>query len=422
VRRMKANPLLTLWCLLLAFFSIVFAAHVARAVGQSGKTDAPTQTNPPKQTNASGVLNVQIENWVKPEPGWLYVLDPKPNAGEAGGRIWLVNPGTGEVKGGIRTGDNADFALSPDGNTLYVASRTDGDSSELAVIDTAEGVVLERATIDGRAVSDALPPFSTMAVSGDGLTLRILTVAPSSSDVDFFQLAAFDTQSGGFLPGSVRLWNCGPGRFINYRTAERFDFFCPRTNKVRLISVDANSHELRNLDIKLPWVRRIGAAEAIEAPDTQEIAIVRGDGAVIKLNTATQEFVETLAHPDLPDRVPPAAWPSSPDGSKVYVGYNSDYDRPYDNRFYLDYGRAPNIRPDNAMANEFHVLDASTWQKIGTIKTRKPFWSAVAGNDGKMLYAMAPQEHSILVIDTVKMRQIGVLQVGGTPALALVAP
>jgi hypothetical protein len=352
----------------------------------------------------------------------LYVLDPKPSADEPGGRVWLVDPETAKVMGSIRTGVGADFALSPDGSTLYVASLTERDSSELAVIDTAAGVILERSTIEGRAVTDALPPFSTMAVSGDGFTLRILTVAPTSSAVDFFRLAAFDTRSGAFLPESVRLWNCGPGRFITYRTTEQFDFFCPRTNKVRLISVDATSHELRNFDIKLPWVRRIGAAEAIEDPDAQEISIVRGDGAVIKMNTGTQEFAETLAHPELPDRVPPAAWPSSPDGSRIYLGYNKDYDRTYDNRFYLDYGRAPNIRPDNAMAGEFRVLDAHTWQKIATIKTAKPFWSAVTGNDGKTLYAMAPQEHSILVIDTLKMRQTGVLKVGGTPALALVAP
>jgi len=35
---------------------------------------------------------------------------------------------------------------------------------------------------------------------------------------------------------------------------------------------------------------------------------------------------------------------------------------------------------------------------------------------------MAPQKHSILVLDTVKMRQTRVLKVGGAPALALVAP
>jgi DNA-binding beta-propeller fold protein YncE len=418
---MRANLLLALSFLLLVALSIGFAAHAARAGGQSGKTNAPMQTNAPTPGDAS-VWNIVIEEWTKPEAGWLYVLDPKPAADEPGGRVWLVDPETAKVMGSIRTGDGADFALSPDGSTLYVASVTGGDASALAVIDTAAGVILERSTVEGRAVTDALPPFSTMAVSGDGLTLRILTVAPAASDVDFFRLAAFDTRSGSFLPESVRLWNCGPGRFINYRSAEQFDFFCPRTNKVRLISVDANSHELRNFDVKLPWVRRIGSAAAIEDADAQEIAIVRGDGAVIKMNTATQEFAETLAHPELPDRVPPAAWPSSPDGSRIYLGYNTEYDRTYDNRFYLDYGRPPNVRPDNAMAEEFRVLDAHTWRKIATIKTGKPFWSAVAGNDGKMLYAMAPEDHSILVIDAVKMRQTGVLKVGGTPALALVAP
>jgi hypothetical protein len=419
---MKASLLLALSFLLFMSFSIGSAVRAARAGGQSGQTKAQEQTNAPAQSDAPGGGNIAVENWAKPEPGWLYVLDPKPNADEPGGRVWLVDPENDKEMGSIRTGDGADFALSPDGTTLYVASLTDGDSSELAVVDTAEGVILERSTIEGRAVTDALPPFSSMAVSGDGLTLRILTVAPASSDADFFRLAAFDTRSGSFLTESVRLWNCGPGRFINYRSAEQFDFFCPRTNKVRLISVDADSHELRNFDIKLPWVRRIGAAEAIEEPGTQEIAIVRGDGAVFKMNIATQEFAETLAHPELPDRVPPAAWPSSPDGSKIYLGYNRDYDRSYDNRFYLDYGRAPNVRPDNAMAWEFRVLDAHTWRKIATIKTAKPFWSAVAANDGKTLYAMAPQDHSILVIDAVKMRQVGVLKVGGTPALALVAP
>jgi molybdopterin synthase catalytic subunit len=58
----------------------------------------------------------------------------------------------------------------------------------------------------------------------------------------------------------------------------------------------------------------------------------------------------------------------------------------------------------------------------GTIKTKMPFWSAAISRDGKMLYAMAPQKHSILVIDTVKMHQTGILKVGGAPTLALIAP
>jgi hypothetical protein len=410
---MKAN---LLFCLLSVSVALGFAARPARAGAAADQINAPTQTN------ASGDSKIEVENWAKPEPGWLYVLDPKPNADGPGGRVWLVDPETAKVMGSIRTGDNADFALSPDGSRLYVASVTEADSSELAVIDTAQGVVLKSGVVGGRAVMNGLPPFSTMAVSGDGLALRILIDAPKSPDADSLLLATFDTQAGEFLPGIVHLGNCGPGRFISYPTADQFDFLCPRTNRIRLIRVDAESRELQNLDVILPWERRVGAAQAIEAPGAQDIAIIRGDGAVFQMNVVTHEFADTLAHPVLPNRIPPAAWPSSPDGGRVYLGYNKDYDRHSDNRFYLDYGRPPNLRPNDATAGEFRVLDTRTWRKIGTIKTKMPFWSAVTGNDGKMLYAMAPQKHSILVIDTVKMRQICILKVGGTPALALVAP
>ena len=43
-------------------------------------------------------------------------------------------------------------------------------------------------------------------------------------------------------------------------------------------------------------------------------------------------------------------------------------------------------------------------------------------SDGKMVYATAPQKHSVLVIDTARMKQVSVLKVGGAPALAIVAP
>jgi hypothetical protein len=401
-----------------------FRGSLSQAGAEAGQISAPAENSASTDapTTAPGVSNIRVERWSKPKSGWLYVLDPKPDAGAPGGRVWLIDPETGNVMGSIRTGDNADFALAPDGSRLYVASITDGDSSELAVIDTAEGVVLERAAVEDREVGNVLPSFSTMAVSGDGLALRILRDTPESEDRDMFLLTTFDTQTGEFLPRSVRLHNCGPGRFISYPTANQFDILCPRSNRIRLIRVDAESREVQNQDIVLPWERRAGAAEAIEPPGAQAIAIVRGDAAVFQMDVVTREFAETPAHPVLPNRVPPAAWPTSPDGGRLYLGYNSEYDRHYDNRFYLDYGRPPNLRPNNALAGEFRVLDTRPWRKIGTIKTKTPFWSAVIGSDGKMLYAMAPQKHSILVIDAVKMRQIRMLKVGGAPTLALVAP
>src|SRR5271156_4149180 len=261
---MRANLLPSVFCLLFASFVPGSAAQPARAGAPVEQISAPTQRG------ASQNSNIQVENWAKPKPGWLYVLDSKPDAGGPGGRVWLLDPETAKVMGSIRTGDNADFALSPDGSRLYVASITEGDSSELAAIDTAQGTVLQRGLIEDREVANVLPAFSTMAVSGDGLALRILLDTPKSSDADSFLLATFDTQTGAFLPRSVHLGNCGPGRFISYPTADRFDFLCPRTNRVRLIRVDADSHELQNTDIVLPWERRIGAAEAIESSGAQD--------------------------------------------------------------------------------------------------------------------------------------------------------
>jgi hypothetical protein len=189
---MKANPLPSLFCLLSVSFALGFAARPARAGEPVGQTSAPTATG------AAGNSNIEIDNWAKPKPGWLYVLDFKPDAGGPGGRVWLVDPETGKVMASIRTGDNADFALSPDGTRLYVASVTEGDTSELAVIDTAQGVVLDRRTIEDREVANVLPSFSAMAVSGDGLALRILLDTPKSSDADSFLLATFDAQTGNF--------------------------------------------------------------------------------------------------------------------------------------------------------------------------------------------------------------------------------
>jgi hypothetical protein len=186
--------------------------------------------------------------------------------------------------------------------------------------------------------------------------------------------------------------------------------------------VDADSRELQNTDIVLPWERREGVGAAVEVPGSQAVTIVRGDGDIFEMNLDTHEFGNTATQPDLPNRIPPAAWPTSPDGSRIYLGCNRYYDKHYDNRFYLDYGRPPNLRPSNAVAEEFRVFDTHTWRKVGTIKTKMPFWSAVLSNDGKTLYAMAPLKHSILLIDTVKMHQVGILKVGGAPALAIVAP
>jgi hypothetical protein len=408
---MKANFLMSLSRFLLLPLAVALIIQTAHA-----GSDAP------KQAAASEASHIKVDSWVRPQSGWLYVIDPRPDSSGPGERIWLVDPETSKVMGSIQTGSNADFALLPDGGRLFVASIIDRDTSELAVIDTEKGVVLQRTTIEDREVGDVLPSFSMMAVSGDGLALRILRDTPESEDRDMFLLATFNTQTSELQSNFIRLYNCGPGRFITHADATQFHVFCPRSNRIRLIRADEQSRQLENSDVVLPWERRIGVATAIEVAGSQNITIIRGDGAVFQMDLATRQFAQTSVKGDIPNRIPPAAWPVSSDGSRIYLGYNKGYDHAYDNRFYLDYGRAPNLRPDNAMAGEFRVFDTTTWRKIGTIKTRMPFWSAVIGNDDRTLYALAPEKHSILVIDTASLRQTRVIKVGGAPSLALVAP
>jgi len=392
------------------------------AAGCATRT-ATTAPAPPTtsawQTAASATAPITVEDWTKPESGWLYVLDPQPIPHSLAGRIWLVDPRTAKVMGNITTGSNPDFALSPDGARLYVAAKGNDQQSNLAEIDTSSGTVLGTTTIDNRVVSSGIPPYSSMAISGDGLALRILVNVPTAPITDGFQLVTFDARSGDLLPGRIHLGNCGYGRFIDYASAAQFDFLCPTTNRIRRIRVDAKSRELDNTFVVLPWVRRLGIAQAFLTADDKNIAIVRGDGAVYTMDLATATFTATGIQGSVQGLIPPAAWPTSRDGKRLYIGYTNAPDP----SFYLYFDRSAVGSPRVQAADELRVLDTETWRTVGTIKTSGgSFWSAVAGNDGSLLYASAPQDHDVLVIDTTAKHEIRTIPIGGMPALALVAP
>lgn len=383
--------------LCLLSFLITSGPATTRAATPQGTA---TQDAPPVQSGASEAPPIEVENWTKPNPGWLYVLDPRPNVGETGGHIWLLDPETGNVMGSIRTGYHPDFALSPDGSRLYIASDTHVHSTVLAVVDTSSGEVLGGKPIQRRAEPALIPPFSTMAVSGDGKFLRILVQKPDS---DEFQLDTVDADSGVLLPGHVNLKHCGDGQFVSFPTADQVDFVCPAMKKVRLVRTDENSKELDNTSPEFPWNHKLGVGAAFPAPDGKFITIVRGDGAVFEMDVATLSFYPTAVHAGPPGQISPSAWPRSPDGSKVYLGYS-------------------HAAAANAIAREIRVYDTATWHKLGAIKTSVPFWSVAADTEANRLYALVPEQHCILVIDTSTMREIRTITVGAMPALALVAP
>jgi YVTN family beta-propeller protein len=306
--------------------------------------------------------------------------------------------------GSIHAGSDPDFALSPDGTLLYVASG-ERESGELAAIDTATGVV-KRIPFPDRILYkpwyQALPPYSRMVVTSDG-AVRILVHSLFSPEKIGYQLWTFDTTNEHFLSAHVHLGNCGYGQFVLSAAANQFNFICPMTNRLRSIELDTDYHEVSNTFVKFPWPRDYGVSDGFLSPNGK-LAIVRGDGAIYEWNAATQEFSATEVAGYSHRIVYPFAWPRSPDGTIIYVGYGP-------------------ATPDGmASSTELRVFDTSTWRQLGSIKTTVPFWSASISNDGKFVYAVVPEEHRVLVIDATTLQEISTISVGRVPALVLVAP
>jgi DNA-binding beta-propeller fold protein YncE len=384
------------------FYSVALCLMTISIASSRAKTRPATQQSaPPAQVGAQQLPSIEVENWNKPQPGWLYVLDPRPNVGETGGHIWLLDPETGTVMGSIHTGYHPDFALAPDGNHLFIASDTRMHTTELAVVETSTGEVFAGEKIVGRSVPTLIPQFSVMAVSGDNRFLRILVKTPDSEN---FQLDTIDADSGQLLPGIVHLGNCGNGQFVSFPTADQVDVACPNVKKVHIVRTDERSKELDNIYGQWPWERRLGFGGAFAAPGGQYIAIVRGDGAIFQMDAVTLSTYATAAHGSPEEQITPSVWPRSADGGKIYIG-NSHA-----------------VNAANAIAREIRVYDTTTWKKLSSMKTSIPFWSLVSSPEANRLYAIAPEQHSILVIDSSTMRELRSINIGAMPALALVAP
>ncbi len=359
---------------------------------------------------------IEVDEWARPEHGWLYVLDSQPDASSPAGRIWLVNPSTGEIMGHIETGAAPDFALSPDGTRLYVSSKGKDRVSNLAIVSTSAGTILKTATIDGRVAADGVPAYSGMGVSGDGLSLRVLAYDESADgDLD---LVAIDTRTGNLLPKAVNLGKCGFGRFIDFPNENQFDYLCPVNNRIRQVNIDAKTQQPDHEITEFPWLRRLGIADAFLASGGENISIIRGDNAAYNLEVNSGKFVATKMKSGVEGMALPAAWPISPDGSRIYVGYDL-----YPNKsFYLNFERSPDAARTE-QAYELRAIDTNSWRTLAHTSGKGAlYWTAAISPDGKFLYASSPQNHAIVVFETQTLRETRTMSVGGAPSLMLVAP
>ena len=359
---------------------------------------------------AASTSEIVVDNWTKPLPGWLYVLDPRSDPSSPGSRVWLLDPETAMIRGSVRTGYDPDCALSPDGSRLFIASG-ERESGELAVMDTATGNIHHIPYPDRvlyRPWYDGLPPFSPMAMTPDGRSLWISGQHLCSPDRIEMRLSVFDTQTEKFLNTTVDLDKCDYGDFVAASGANQLDFWCAAfadSTPVSFVRLDAGRGAVSSTSAGLPISRGCGLAEAFRLPGGNKIAIIRTDGAVYEMDTATQKVRPTSATGSCHEwTLAHAGWPHSADGAKVYLGYG---------------GVAPN---GMSAASELRVFDTTQWIEAARVQTSVPFWSAVVSQDGKHIYAIAPEQHGIVVFraDTLQEKQF--MLVGNTPSLAIVAP
>lgn len=343
---------------------------------------------------------VEVEKWTKPQPGWLYVLDVRPD-GDAGGRVWLVDPASGQIMGSIRTSYHPDFALSPDGTRLYIASDPRQHATEIAVVDTVAGTVLGGQEVKNRVEPRVLPTVSAMAVSRDGAVLWVLT-----KPADYSQLVAIETATGNVLGGQPDMGHCEDGQFVSFPNAGQVSFVCPTMKRIHLIHVDAKGKTLDSASGDFPWDHTLGVATAFsDSDDPHSITVVRRDGGAFRMDETTLSFSGTAAKGDEKLQVYPGSWPVSPDG-----------------RIFLGYSKSAGAYVPNTLAEEIRVFNTTTWKQEGKIKPEIPFWSAAVSRDGKRLYVISPQEHFIMVFDTGNFKQVRTISVGAMPALAMVQP
>lgn len=373
--------------------------------GLRSASGANTRAAEQQDQDSSAISDIAVEEWTRPQPGWLYVLDPR--SGPLS-RVFLLDQEKSKVMGSVRAGYDPDLALSPDGSRLYVISG-ERESGRLAAIDTSTGT-LRLIPFANRVLYkpwyQGLPPFSGAAA--DDKTVWLPGQQVLSPGLIESRLWVFDTRSETLLKTTVDLGNCGYVDIVPFSATNRSEFLCggflADSNRIRLVRLDDQRREISNTPMDLAWPKGCAVAELFPS-SSHTIAVVRSDGAIYQADSPAQKLSTTYITANCSDwAIAHAEWPRSPDGAKVYLGYGG-------------------IAPDGmSAATELRVFDTTTWKQLGRVQTSVPFWSAVASHDGKYIYAVAPAQHRVLVIDAVTLHERRTIDVGNVPSLALVAP
>ena len=377
------------------------APAVAAPITTSPVVGSQSVETPPAAESPS----VIVDFWESAQSGWVFVLDT--NGLENQSQVLLVDPEAGEVRGRLITGFHPYLALSPDGESLYVASVRPGT---LAAVDTSDGSI--------RWASEVTPPqthvpirFPFLAVSSDGRRVYVEAYLPTAAR----RFAVFDAATGEQVHEERLPGDCGLRGLFSGIDGSGVLALCGNSRIYRLAEADGLL-VASPLAIDIPtidhfWAYPIaGFPFAVNVAVGGEIAYVSTyDGRVATVDLVA-EAVSRTVDLDFPDgKIVPFVFPVlSPDGSRLYLPVQLDHSCDC-------WGRGK--------AQAIEVVDTSSGAVLGTITPSTLVSALAVSADGRRLYLVDIDGGPLLVIDTVTLEEVGSVELEATtPATLRVMP
>jgi YVTN family beta-propeller protein len=419
---------------------LFIGAVVGDAAQQSGgRTGAAFNQSPASVKFSGSEISTSLKKREERQSGWLYLLDSNNKAKES--QVLLVDPERGQVIRTFKTGYTPDMALSPDGTRLYVASTLwtsdQWGQGILQVIDTASGEVLKTVDNPDRRLSTVREYPSDMVFSPNGRWLYISKVH-QTLEGDFFYIATFDTARGRFLPQRARLPGCGatlvpPG-------GQQLSVICSGTLDVRFLDVRKNGAAISvKSSVGIPPSRLSPSSKGVAehgrrvglgflSIDGSTLTVIMGDGRFFKIDKQSRTIMRTDAIDSDARKITNSAAEISNNAAEdwladSWIRYQPPTLSPNGMKLYVGVGRLSHLRQGVQSFDRIVVFDSQTLKRVETIKPSQPFFSLTLGKDGRHLYAISPEQASIMVIDTATQREIRTIYgIGTSPIWAIVAP
>ncbi len=374
----------------------------------------------------------------------IYVLDPNRMGAES--QVLLVDTEDGRIVRTYKAGYNPDMALSPDGKRLYLASTVTKQNGEapahiLQIIDTESGEMIRTIDNPDRAQPTHWEYRSRMAVSPDGNWLYIFKHR-DSREGDFYYIDTLDTRRGRFLSEKPYLPLCFNALLFPLAKPLTLDIMCTGSKDISFIKLQKHGQPTIKSMRALEPQSRVGiqTVQGIQdamgkylgpgflSADKRSFTTIFGDSRFFSIDSESLRIIksdvidrESRGRIDAMTKTAKAtaddwladSWlqiqPAliSPDGQRVYFGI----------------GRLAHFQQSVWSFDRIAVLDSRTLTRVAVIKPSQMFWSLALNKDGSRLYAISPEQASIIVIDPATGREIRTLYgIGESPIFGVAAP